>query len=287
MSRNPFIEQAWRWLERELGYWAAAGKVAHFWWRDDDASDHTAALERLLQTTAVYQVPLALAVIPATIKPALIERLQQQSLISDAIVENIDFFMAFTENYAILNDCPMFWDPKLLEAGHYVTRFYPELPTRFGGTRSSDEIITDLRLGKQILAQNFGAHFVPALVPPWNRIDANTVAHLPDLGFSGISAMKRRTVAHPAPGLLEVNAHLDPINWRHNGGFIGLYPAIAILIQHLIAKRSGYRDGAEPTGILSHHLVQNEAVWRFLDNLLLFLSQQPAVHFVDAREIWQ
>ena len=99
--------------------------------------------------------------------------------------------------------------------------------------------------------------------------------------------MKRRTVAHPAPGLLQVNAHLDPINWRHNGGFIGLYPAIAILIQHLIAKRSGYRDGAEPTGILSHHLVQNEAVWRFLDNLLLFLSQQPAVHFVDAREIWQ
>jgi carotenoid cleavage dioxygenase len=40
--------------------------------------------------------------------------------------------MAFTENYAILNDCPMFWDPKALAAGHYATRFFPELPTRFG-----------------------------------------------------------------------------------------------------------------------------------------------------------
>ncbi len=40
--------------------------------------------------------------------------------------------MAFTEHYAIVNDCPMFWDPELLARGHHVTRFYPDLPTRFG-----------------------------------------------------------------------------------------------------------------------------------------------------------
>jgi carotenoid cleavage dioxygenase len=40
--------------------------------------------------------------------------------------------MAFTENFAIVNDCPMFWVPDLLAEGHYVTRFFPELPTRFG-----------------------------------------------------------------------------------------------------------------------------------------------------------
>ena len=39
--------------------------------------------------------------------------------------------MAFTQNYAILNDCPMFWDPVLLTQGKYVVRYYPELPTRF------------------------------------------------------------------------------------------------------------------------------------------------------------
>ena len=26
--------------------------------------------------------------------------------------------MAFTENYAILNDCPLFWDPEAARAGH-------------------------------------------------------------------------------------------------------------------------------------------------------------------------
>lgn len=40
--------------------------------------------------------------------------------------------MAFTENYAVLNDCPLFWDPDLLARGVHAVRFYPELPTRLG-----------------------------------------------------------------------------------------------------------------------------------------------------------
>ncbi|MFP6627227.1 MAG: carotenoid oxygenase family protein [Deltaproteobacteria bacterium] len=40
--------------------------------------------------------------------------------------------MAFTENYAIVNDCPMFWEPEAMAAGYYLPRFFPELPTRFG-----------------------------------------------------------------------------------------------------------------------------------------------------------
>jgi carotenoid cleavage dioxygenase len=39
--------------------------------------------------------------------------------------------MAYTENYAILNDCPLFWEPSLLPAAH-VARFHPDLPTRLG-----------------------------------------------------------------------------------------------------------------------------------------------------------
>ncbi len=40
--------------------------------------------------------------------------------------------MAFTTNYAILNDCPMFWDPELLQRGRHAVRFYPDLPLRLG-----------------------------------------------------------------------------------------------------------------------------------------------------------
>ena len=51
--------------------------------------------------------------------------------------------MAFTENYAILNDFPLFWDPKLLRADVHLPGFHRDMPSRFaviprrGGT---DEI---------------------------------------------------------------------------------------------------------------------------------------------------
>lgn len=39
--------------------------------------------------------------------------------------------MAFTENYVILNDFPMFWDPELLKHDVHVPGYHPELPSRF------------------------------------------------------------------------------------------------------------------------------------------------------------
>lgn len=39
--------------------------------------------------------------------------------------------MAFTENFAILNDCPLYWDPDLMARGIYATTWHPDMPTRF------------------------------------------------------------------------------------------------------------------------------------------------------------
>ncbi len=39
--------------------------------------------------------------------------------------------MAFTENWSILNDLPLFWDPEALAAGHYSNRFHRDMPSRF------------------------------------------------------------------------------------------------------------------------------------------------------------
>ena len=51
--------------------------------------------------------------------------------------------MAFSENWSILNDLPLFWDPEALADGHYSNRFHRDMPSRFAliprhGTR--DEI---------------------------------------------------------------------------------------------------------------------------------------------------
>jgi len=39
--------------------------------------------------------------------------------------------MAFSKNYSILNDMPLFWRPELLEQGIHANKYYPELGTRF------------------------------------------------------------------------------------------------------------------------------------------------------------
>lgn len=40
--------------------------------------------------------------------------------------------MAFTENYAILNDLPLFWIPEALEKGMHIPHWHRDLPARFG-----------------------------------------------------------------------------------------------------------------------------------------------------------
>ena len=39
--------------------------------------------------------------------------------------------MAFTRNYVILNDFPLFWEPELLERDLHVARFHRDMPSRF------------------------------------------------------------------------------------------------------------------------------------------------------------
>jgi carotenoid cleavage dioxygenase-like enzyme len=52
--------------------------------------------------------------------------------------------MAFTENYAILNDCPMFWDADLMAKGAHVPRLHRDMPLRLGvipRRGGSDEVL--------------------------------------------------------------------------------------------------------------------------------------------------
>ena len=252
-------DRAWDWLRRELDRWAEGGRSASFWWRDDDATEPSAELERLLRLGESRASALALAVIPALASAELAPYLRSYSRVS-----------VMQHGYA-----------------HQSHARAGDRKLEIGGNRESAQILADLRKGFAIMQDGFGKRFTPVLVPPWNRIDERVLGQLAGIGFTGISTMRVRRKASPAPGLLQVNTHLDPVNWRRREGFIGLYPSVAILVQHLVARRTGYRDFAEPTGILSHHKVQNEAVWHFLDDLVGFLRDHPAVTWLDSATIWQ
>ena len=40
--------------------------------------------------------------------------------------------IAITENYTIVNDLPLFWDPEALRRGVHAVRFFPDIASRFG-----------------------------------------------------------------------------------------------------------------------------------------------------------
>ncbi len=142
----------------------------------------------------------------------------------------------------------------------------------------------ELGEGLLILREMFGAKLCPVLVPPWNRLDDALGAHLPRLGYKGVSAFRPSPHRMPAPGLVQTNCHIDSIDWR---ALRGQRPAGAVLdeLTTLLRIRRLYPnvsagalalgkplppgfDPEEPTGILTHHLVQGAEAWEFLSQLL-------------------
>lgn len=252
------VVHAWSWLRQELDRWQQSGLEARFWWRDDDATSDNERLHRLLRLCRHSDVPLALAVIPKSCESSLV----------DAVSE--------------------FQQVTVLQHGYAHTNHAApgELKLELGGQRDPGAVLEDLRSGFEHLQDLFGDQFYPVLVPPWNRIHKTALDSLPMLGLKGVSTYRVCKNSVPVPGLVQVNTHLDPVHWRGNRGFIGVYPAVAMLVQHLVSRRTGYRDMGEPTGILSHHLAYNEACWKFTEDLFNFLDAHPAVRWTQAGDIW-
>jgi hypothetical protein len=125
----------------------------------------------------------------------------------------------------------------------------------------------------------FGAAFLAVLVPPWNRLDRKLIERLTACGFCGLSTYGRRCAPEAAAGLVQINAHLDPIEWRGERLFVGEVAALGRLVAVL--------DPDEPIGIVSHHLAMDEPGWRFLDRLLGVLAAHPGAVLCSAAELFE
>ncbi len=253
---------SWAALDRELALWAAAGRTATLWWRDDDAADAGPALDRLLDIAAQHGVPLALAVIPDAATPALAGRLARAGA-----------------------------GVAVLQHG-FAHRNHAQAPAKkaeLGAGRPAAAALAELHTGRIRLAAlcaDIGDRPLPVVVPPWNRIAPEVVAGLAGAGFAGLSSFGARTGARPAPGLLQVNAHVDIVDWHGGRGFVGEAVALGRMVDHLAARRLGRVDETEPTGLMSHHLAHDAACWRFCDRLAARVAGQRAAIWLDAPSIF-
>ena len=246
----------WDGLERELDAWAKEGRRATLWWRDDDAIEPTPALARLLALSRDHLVPLAIAVIPARALPAL-----AAVLLGHPTVTPVQHGYAHQNHEA---------------AG--------AKGSELGAARPLAARERELGLGRRRMGRLFGAAALAVLVPPWNRIDPALIACLPRLGFRGLSTYGPRAAAEPAPGLIQVNTHLDIIDWRGSRSFVGEEKALGQLSAHLRARRMRSVDPTEPTGLLTHHLAHDAGAWDFVTALLTRIACHRAARWMAPSE---
>ncbi len=248
----------WDTLDAELERWQADGCTATFWWRDDDAGRSMPALDRLLSLASNLDAPLGLAVIPITLDDLAVRRIAAAPLAAIML-------------------------HGLAHRNHARDR---EKKSEFPSSRGVGPMLDDLRYGLDLLRASFAGRALSILVPPWNRVAPALIFLLPSIGLSGLSRCLARDGAMAAPGLRQVNCHVDLIDWPGTRGFVGVEEALGLMVRHLKARRTGAVDTDEPTGLLTHHLAHDEACWAFLNELLPMLTHHPAVRIVAPAELF-
>jgi hypothetical protein len=219
----------WSEFEDELARRRDAGRPVRFWWRDDDAGPVLPSLNQLLALAKDKHIPLSLAVVPEAAEPELFKLLHERVTVLQHGTDH--------RNRAA--------------AGEKKTEYPAGEPVEAALARILDG------LGR--LRTFAGRKLFPVLAPPWNRVRQDLLKKLPAIGIRGVSGYGARESAEPAPGLRQVNTHVDLVAWRQGRRFVGEAEALALATKNL--------SGEEPVGWLTHHAVHDAAAWNFLERL--------------------
>ena len=249
----------WTPLRDSLVRQRRAGQALPVWWRDDDAVSSTGALQHLIALAEEMGVTVHLAIVP---------RLADDSLVAD--VMGTRALVPVVHGWRHDNHAPP--DAKKSEFG---------TPRR--------DARTEIEQALAVMRARFGARLLPLFVPPWNRIDAGLLPDLAAAGYRGLSTFTPRKARLAATGLVQINTHIDPIDWRGTRDLVA--PEVLIVrIATLIDNRTdGVTDATEPLGYLTHHLVHSPPLWEFSRQLMTELLEggaeyQPITPLLEAKE---
>lgn len=236
----------WSPMKAELSRWRAERLALPLWWRDDDAIEPTSALDHLAKMSADLDLPVHLAVIPGAAQPTLGKHcIPRPELVP------------LVHGWQHRNRAPE--GQKKAEFGH-----------------PRPDAAAEAGLALSRMRELFGDRMVPIFVPPWNRIADTLLPALPGLGYRGVSTYLPRATRLAAPGLVQINTHIDPIFWRGGRGLVPPDDLIAQITAVLIDRRTVKTDATEPLGFLTHHLVHDADIWRFTRDCLSMLLDAGA-----------
>ena len=215
-----------------------------FWWRDDDAIADTPALHRLLDMAESIAAPLVLAVIPGNLTDGLAKAIEGRD-VTTAV-----------HGWTHTNHAPV-----------------SEKKAEFRNHRPEAVLMDEARRGLGILDDAFGIQSLPLFIPPWNRVAIDLP--LAQCGFSGISIYGQREVSCER-NLVRFDSHLDPIDWRGSRS--------AVPLQRIIDEIADLLASNAPIGLMTHHLVHDDAIWTLCETLVTRLNQR-GVQWISARDL--
>jgi predicted glycosyltransferase len=233
----------WSPVDQALGRAEDRGCSIRFWWRDDDAVAASPQLDRLLALSHRVRSGIALAVVPHHLEPSLGERLRGE-----------DAAFALVHGWTHANHAPS-----------------GEKKAEFGAHRPVEAMAQEAEQALQAVRERLGHRLLPVFVPPWNRISPELAQHLARSGFTALSSFNDRKIAFPAEGLLQVNTHIDPVDWRGTRSLADPDWIIARLAAAIDGRINGAADQEEPIGLLTHHLVHDDVIWAFCEELMMHL----------------
>lgn len=245
------VADPWDLLRQELDAWAADGRTATLWLRDDDATRDGPRLRQLLAT--MKGAPVSLAVIPHSLDGSLPVLLRDQS------------------------------DVSVLQHGfaHVSHAGKNEKKSEFPAHRAAETVLSDLVAGRTILETEFGPAFRRVLAPPWNRI---ADCHRATLNLAGLVFLS--TYGDPLSPTADpavIDTQIDPIFWRGHRGYLGDASVLDRLCRHLATRRAGQSGSVidKPSGIMTHHIVHDAGCWAFLSRLVEVIAAHPAAAWID------
>jgi hypothetical protein len=233
-------------LNLELARWRACGQLPVLWWRDDDARQPSSALDRLLQVAAGR--PLALAIVPDGDLTALAARLAGAANVTVS-QHGVD---------------------------HKYRRAPGQAPSEYPPGTPTEDVAESIRAGASRLRQ---AGLEPVFfTPPWNQIEPALAEALVQAGFTTVSS---HAPSPDVPGARRLDSHVDILRWKSVPRFRGYRRVLKALRRQLRQRREAGEFDA-PICILTHHIVHDDAAWRFMAWFTRFADRRFAWRSIDA-----
>ena len=132
-----------------------------------------------------------------------------------------------------------------------------------------------------------GAKLLPVFVPPWNRISRELAARTCRAwALQALSTFTDRKTASSGAGLLQINTHVDPIDWHGTRSLADPAEIVARLAGSRRAARRRPADRDEPIGFLTHHLVHDDVIWSLCERLIAQLASR-GIRFLRPDRMFQ